>query len=404
MGPAKQNKHSHGSKIKVIQFAKENGNCTASWMFDVSESSILLPTLCLFIEKPVSVYAAIYFLFQMTTLRRRNNSETEYRSLPTSYPKLPVTSTFIDTEMACRDRTVEFKSVIKNKEGRLKEKYVPIKKRSIKNMEAWTHFMQTANQIGKDITSTFAKLEKLTVLAKRRSLFADKPVEIEELTYIIKEDINSLNKQIAQLQESKGRNNSHGKHMLHHSNSIVVSLQCKLANMSSNFRDVLEVRTENLKHEKSRRDKFTEGNVSGTLPSAMSGKSRSILLTDETANSYPNQHGDYAINIDNQYQQQLHLIDEQDSYIQNRADTMQNIESTIVELGTIFQQLAHMVKEQEEIVQRIDSNVEQSEINIQAAHSEILKYFQSVTSNRWLMIKIFAVLIVFFIIFVVFLA
>ena len=31
---------------------------------------------------------------------------------------------------------------------------------------------------------------------------------------------------------------------------------------------------------------------------------------------------------------------------------MQNIESTIVELGSIFQQLAHMVKEQEEIVGR----------------------------------------------------
>lgn len=42
----------------------------------------------------------------------------------------------------------------------------------------------------------------------------------------------------------------------------------------------------------------------------------------------------------------------QDSYIQRRADTMQNIESTIVELGSIFQQLAHMVKEQEETVQR----------------------------------------------------
>lgn len=41
-----------------------------------------------------------------------------------------------------------------------------------------------------------------------------------------------------------------------------------------------------------------------------------------------------------------------DSYIQSRADTMQNIESTIVELGSIFQQLAHMVKEQEETIQR----------------------------------------------------
>lgn len=41
-----------------------------------------------------------------------------------------------------------------------------------------------------------------------------------------------------------------------------------------------------------------------------------------------------------------------DAYVQSRAETMQNIESTIVELGGIFQQLAHMVKEQEEMVER----------------------------------------------------
>lgn len=38
-------------------------------------------------------------------------------------------------------------------------------------------------------------------VAKRKSLFDDKPVEIQELTYIIKQDIGSLNKQIAQLQQ-----------------------------------------------------------------------------------------------------------------------------------------------------------------------------------------------------------
>jgi syntaxin 5 len=112
-----------------------------------------------------------------------------------------------------------------------------------------------------------------------------------------------------------------------------------------------------------------------------------------------------AIDSHNQYQQQqLQLIDEQDSYLQSRAETMQNIESTIVELGGIFQQLAHMVKEQEEVIQRIDHNVEDTHLNVEAAHTEILKYFQSVTSNRWLIIKVFAVLIIFFIIFVVFMA
>lgn len=41
-------------------------------------------------------------------------------------------------------------------------------------------------------------------------------------------------------------------------------------------------------------------------------------------------------------------------------------------------------------------------MNVEAAHTEILKYFQSVSSNRWLMIKVFGVLIFFFLIFVVF--
>lgn len=55
-------------------------------------------------------------------------------------------------------------------------------------------------------------------------------------------------------------------------------------------------------------------------------------------------------------------------------------------------------------VPRIDENVLGAQLDVDAAHSEILKYFQSVTSNRWLMVKIFLILIVFFIIFVVFLA
>jgi len=105
-----------------------------------------------------------------------------------------------------------------------------------------------------------------------------------------------------------------------------------------------------------------------------------------------------------QQQQQMMIYNETDNYVQQRAETMQNIESTIIELGGIFQQLAHMVKEQEEMVERIDTNVQDTELNIESAHSEILKYFQSVTKNRWLMIKIFGVLIFFFIFFVIFVA
>lgn len=129
----------------------------------------------------------------------------------------------------------------------------------------------------------------------------------------------------------------------------------------------------------------------------------SLLLQEENQVSINLENASLIPQQQNQLQAAL-MYDETDNYLQNRAETMQYIESTIVEIGGIFQQLAHMVKEQEETVERIDSNVADAELNIEAAHAQIVKYFHSVSSNRWLMIKIFGVLIMFFIFFVVFLA
>lgn len=95
------------------------------------------------------------------------------------------------------------------------------------------------------ITLTCCNVSSVSAVAKRKSLFDDKAVEIEELTYIIKQDINSLNKQIAQLQDFvRAKGSQSGRHLQTHSNTIVVSLQSKLASMSNDFKSVLEVRTE----------------------------------------------------------------------------------------------------------------------------------------------------------------
>ena len=94
----------------------------------------------------------------------------------------------------------------------------------------------------------------------------------------------------------------------------------------------------------------------------------------------------------------------QDQYISERARAMQGVESTIAELADVFKQLAHLVHEQGEQIQRIDTNVAEADMHVEAAHTELVKALQTVSSNRWLMLKIFAVLIAFFIFFVVFLA
>lgn len=98
---------------------------------------------------------------------------------------------------------------------------------------------------------------------------------------------------------------------------------------------------------------------------------------------------------------QMQLMDnQQNSYMQQRSTAIESIESTISELGQIFSQLAHMVAEQRETVQRIDDNVMDVVDNVGGAQRELLKYYASVSSNRWLMLKIFGVLIVFFLLFI----
>ncbi|KAL2094824.1 hypothetical protein ACEWY4_009543 [Coilia grayii] len=316
--------------------------------------------------------------------------------VPTSLPLAPP----VDAGRgSCRDRTTEFQSVCRSLQSR--QNGIPTSKPALSAVRQRSDFTLFAKRIGRNLSNTFAKLEKLTMLAKRKSLFDDKATEIDELTYIVKQDINSLNKQIAQLQELvRSRGGQNGRHLQTHSNTVVVSLQSKLAAMSNDFKSVLEVRTENLKEQHSRREQFSQAPAHYAPNSAHNfNAGNSLLMQDESK-----QPGDVSIDMDFRASQQMQLVNEQNSYIQSRADTMQNIETTIVELGSIFQQLAHMVKEQEETVQRIDANVEDTSFNVEAAHTEILKYFQSVSANRWLLIKIFLILIIFFIVFTVFLA
>ena len=83
--------------------------------------------------------------------------------------------------------------------------------------------------------------------------------------------------------------------------------------------------------------------------------------------------GDAVIDMGGAMSGQMMVHQDNDTYYASRADAMHTIESTIVELGGIFTQLAHMVKEQQEMVERIDSNVEDTALNVELGHNEILK-------------------------------
>ena len=69
-------------------------------------------------------------------------------------------------------------------------------------------FLQTAQQVSKQIHSTGMKLKKLSSLAKKKSLFDDPTVEINELTFVIKKEIKVLQSTLEDLDKTYGKRKS----------------------------------------------------------------------------------------------------------------------------------------------------------------------------------------------------
>jgi hypothetical protein len=102
-----------------------------------------------------------------------------------------------------------------------------------------SEFAKKASQIGLAIHKTSLKLQKLAQLAKRTSMFDDPSAEIDELTGIIKHDIQALNEGIADLQRvSARRGGDANKQSAEHSHTVVDSLRTRLKDATAEFKEV----------------------------------------------------------------------------------------------------------------------------------------------------------------------
>ena len=322
-----------------------------------------------------------------------------------------------------QDRTPEFRSILQQAQKRLAHQKAPGPRSRATSPAPPTRkqrseFARKAAEIGRGIAGTVSKLERLGQLAKRKTLFDDKPVEIAELTYVIKQDLAALNHQIGSLSQLSRAQHPNAKtgadqEGLHNEN-VVVMLQSKLANVGGNFKEVLEVRSKNVQASRSRQDNFvssvsahqnnslgapgrtdsplyaTPGSQRSRSPMAGANGGQDLLTLEPSSSTS-------ALTRGVQSEQQMMLLEEgqsSNSYISQRSEAIEGIERTISELGGIFGQLAQMVSEQSEMIQRIDANTEDIVDNVEGAQRELMKYWGRVQGNRWLVAKMFGVLMI----------
>ena len=384
--------------------------------------------------------------------------------------------------MNIKDRTSEFQQAVltykrlnkKNNRGNINDAQPRAHKIS--------EFQRNASKVANEISSTAQMLSKLAILAKRKPMFNDNPVEIAELSFLIKRKIYAIEQELIALNKmvhggdsgyknggsGAGGVDASGKADGGHSNNVMNLLNRKMKNISGDFKNVLEERQrlvmmnkdrwEKLRgqhqqqQEQRQRDAMGAGvtNTSGsprsgqaTLNTVGSGGSESNASTkpgDPRTVANASQSNNLPIGYNSSNPFMSSLIDEADAasissrqsarqgndamsgglmlpsnnsqlllmeeglntnvYLQERNRAVETIESTIQEVGNLFQQLASMVQEQGEVIQRIDANVDDVDMNISGAQRELLKYFDRVKSNRWLAAKIFFIIFVFFLVWV----
>ncbi|XP_057494575.1 syntaxin-32-like isoform X1 [Actinidia eriantha] len=372
---------------------------------------------------------------------------------------------------AFRDRTQEFLSVAE----RLKKSFSSARNGPSSSgskpedqcaaVAMQSEFNKRASKIGFGIHQTSQKLAKLAKLAKRTSVFDDPTKEIQELTAVVKQDITALNSSVVDLQllcNSRNESGNISSDTSSHSTTVVDDLKNRLMSATKEFKEVLTMRTENLKVHDNRRQLFSStASKDSTNPfvrqhplaarsvaSASTSPPPWVNGSPSSSQSFPGRkqvNGETQPLLQQQQQQHHHqqLVPLQDSYMQSRAEALQNVESTIHELSSIFNQLATLVSQQGEIAIRlrsvkklskqrlkpqaklfistsparlgwlssvsatvvmIDENMEDTLVNVEGAQGALLKYLNGISSNRWLMIKIFFVLIFFLMIFLFFVA
>jgi len=287
--------------------------------------------------------------------------------------------------MTCKDRTSEFKSIAEFLE---KNRKIPLEKKNTRK-EAIIQTISVnkrASEIGRKTSVTAAKLKELTELAKSQSPFGDPTEKIESLTVTIAQDISVIKIEIEQLESIVSRNGG-SKQSSDHSVTVIHSLNNELLTTTKGLNDALHIRTQNLKALEERRRKIIGERRTGPPPKNFKP------YIDREVTDIPE---DVAIEIP--------MLQTEDSLIVQRADAVKNIEIHITEIQSIFKKLSSIVAIQHEQLERIGGNLEITSGHADSALAELLKYLKGMSSDRWLIIKAFLIVIFFIFIWFMFFA
>uniref|UniRef100_A0A7S3ZBX2 t-SNARE coiled-coil homology domain-containing protein n=1 Tax=Lotharella globosa TaxID=91324 RepID=A0A7S3ZBX2_9EUKA len=244
-------------------------------------------------------------------------------------------------------------------------------------------FLAAAGHIDRGIQMTYARVAEIRKLASQRSVFNDREDKIADLRQLLKRDFEALGKDIESLEQRTTNDPQIGAHThtRSHAKAVVNGLKTKVTQATKQFAQILQKQTKMLQEESNRRRRFESSKTVGQL-----------RMRRRAVDGFWKKN-DQATHSEKLRLQQLQQQESDMKYLDRRASAIQNIESTLNELGSVYNKMATIVASQQEIAIRIDENMSSTLEQTELGHNELMKYFSAISGNRSFILKIFGILI-----------
>lgn len=109
----------------------------------------------------------------------------------------------------------------------------------------YTEFTQRASLLQKNLRSLKIKLETLELQIKTTNFIDERPIEIENLTYLITQDLHNLNQNVSEFKVWHDKTSNHDNHdLFNHTLRVVKYLQTNTATCATELDRLLKVRAQ----------------------------------------------------------------------------------------------------------------------------------------------------------------
>lgn len=249
--------------------------------------------------------------------------------------------------------------------------------------------MHKCSRLFREINDVEYKLDQLLSLSKKSSSFNNSHLKYSSASMNIKQSLIDIETELQKIKEKDLYlcHNNFSKTIINNSLDI---LNQKVSDVSQKFTKFLKTQAETIKRIENKKVRYTQNN-----------SSKNNNYNEYTMNYNNNDDEDVLLNITGQTQT---TIKKNDQYYSYRLNAAQGIEKMMGEISGMAKRLGQMVYEHSLLIENIDRNTNITLGNVERGAKEVRDIRDNVKGNRALLLRIFFIIIVVSVIYILFFA